>query len=170
MRPFLFIAKCQSKNIREQYDAGVRLFDLRVRFDEVGKPILAHGLMTYESDGLMDDLEFLNNQKYSTVRVILEMSKADEMQEMDFDAFCINIVERFKNIRFIGGNCKCDWEKIFNFGTFEPAIVGEFASVPSDKWYGKINDLWPWLWAVRHNKEVTEKYAEYDSYVMMDFI
>lgn len=170
MRPFSFVAKCQSKNIKEQYETGVRLFDLRVRFDKKGEPILAHGLMEYKSMWLMGDLGFLNGQKYSIVRVILETSKEDERQEKLFKDWCLNIRREFKNVRFIGGNRKFDWTNIYKFGTFEPAIVGEFSSVPNNKWYSKINDLWPWLWAKLHNDEVVERHITYDGYVMIDFV
>lgn len=170
MRPFSFVAKCQSKDIQGQYEAGVRLFDLRVRFNKKGEPMIAHGLMKYKSMGLMGDLAFLNGQKYSIVRVILETSKADERQEKLFKEFCLKIRRKFKNVRFIGGNRKFDWTSIFKFGTFEPAIVGEFSSVPSSKWYGKFNDLWPWLWSKLHNSEVFERYVTYGGYVMIDFV
>ena len=36
-------AKCQSKSIREQYLAGCRMFDIRVRWHE-GRLVCAHGL------------------------------------------------------------------------------------------------------------------------------
>ena len=38
-------SKCQSKTLVEQYNAGVRLFDLRVRKHK-GKWVFAHGLWT----------------------------------------------------------------------------------------------------------------------------
>ena len=36
-------AKCQSKNIIEQYNAGVRCFDLRLKCKENGDMCIAHG-------------------------------------------------------------------------------------------------------------------------------
>lgn len=170
MRPFSFVAKCQSKNIREQYDAGVRLFDLRVRFDKNGEPILAHGLMEYCSDNLLNDIRFLNSQKDAVVRVILETSCPNNKQEAWFSNFCYNMQENYLAITFIGGNRKFDWKSIYKFGTYEPVVVGEFSSVPTDKWYGKVNDLWPWLWAKRHNEKVLDEYITFKGYLMMDFV
>ena len=170
MRPFSFVAKCQSKNIREQYEVGVRLFDLRVRIDELGQITICHGIMEYKSTHLFDDMRFLNNKKDVIVRAILETSYKDERIENDFKHVCSLFQVGFPSIKFIGGNRKFDWTSIYKFGTFEPAIVGEFASAPSDKWYSKINDLWPWLWAKLHNREVLEAYKDYEGWVMMDFI
>ena len=48
MAPFKFMAKCQDLNIIEQYEIGVRCFDLRVRFNKKGEFILGHGFMQYD--------------------------------------------------------------------------------------------------------------------------
>ena len=44
---YLFIPfwRCQNKTIREQWAAGVRCFDLRVTFEEYGKPVFTHGIV-----------------------------------------------------------------------------------------------------------------------------
>lgn len=47
-RLFPFIAKCQDKTIREQYEAGVRLFDIRVRWNDSRELVCCHGLATYQ--------------------------------------------------------------------------------------------------------------------------
>lgn len=45
LKPFKWVAKCQSKTIDEQFcDYGVRLFDIRVKFNN-GEPVVAHGFM-----------------------------------------------------------------------------------------------------------------------------
>lgn len=171
MRPFAFMAKCQSKNIREQYEAGVRLFDLRIRFDKCGRTILAHGLIEYDASGLEDDLRWLNNQLDNiTVQVVWEISH-DVKDEWDlFGAECFRFRQRYRNLTFVCGCRKFDWKRIYNFHTSEPSIAGCFASAPSDKWYSKLNDLCPWLWAKIHNEKVLDAYKDYDGWVMMDFV
>lgn len=170
MRPFAFIARCQSKNIREQYEAGVRLFDLRVRFERE-KPVIAHGLMEYPTDGLMSDLRWLNNQlDVVYVQVVNEVLRYDNVQQGFFIAWCKEVKRRYKNIVFVGFNRKYDWMPLLDDKLGNLPITGCFASAPSDKWYGKLNDLWPWLWAVLHNKQVLEAYKDYEGWVMMDFI
>ena len=43
-----FAARCQRVDIREQYlKYGVRCFDLRVRLDEFGYLVVAHGPVIY---------------------------------------------------------------------------------------------------------------------------
>ena len=37
--------KCQNLSLEEQYEFGVRFFDLRIRFDEEATPYFAHGLL-----------------------------------------------------------------------------------------------------------------------------
>lgn len=171
MRPFSFVAKCQAKNIREQYEAGVRLFDLRIRYYVYGNPILAHGLAEYDAIGLEADLRWLNNQlDVVYVQVVLEIGKSDYMQELAFVNWCKIIRRRYKNIIFVGFHRKYDWKPLLDDKQGNLPIAGCFASAPSEKWYSKLNDLWPWLWAKLHNKEVLEAYKDYEGWVMMDFI
>lgn len=173
MRPFSFVAKCQSKNIREQYEAGVRLFDLRIRFDEYDNLIPAHGLMEYDYDvdSLKADLRWLNNQlDVVYVQVVFEMNRPSEWDEISFLNWCMNLRRRYKNILFVGFNRKYDWKPLLNDKQGNLPIAGCFASAPSDKWYSKLNDLCPWLWARLHNNQVLEAYKDYEGWVMMDFI
>lgn len=171
MRPFSFVAKCQSKNIREQYKEGVRLFDLRIRFDKDGALVLAHGLMEYDADGLEADLRWMNNQlDVVIVQVVLELFLYNRSQEIDFISWCKTMRLRYKNVIFVGFHRKFDWVSLLDDKHENLSITGCFASAPSNKWYSKINDLWPWLWARLHNKQVLEAYKDYDGWVMMDFI
>lgn len=39
--------KCQNLSLKEQYEFGVRFFDLRIRFDEEATPYFAHGLLEF---------------------------------------------------------------------------------------------------------------------------
>lgn len=52
MRPFAWMARCQSKDVLEQYDSGVRVFDFRIRctgklVDGVPEVYICHGLVEY---------------------------------------------------------------------------------------------------------------------------
>ena len=166
MRPFAFVARCQSKTIQEQYEAGVRLFDLRIRFSKEGYLVLAHGLMEYPLDTLWRDLNFLNGRKGCYVRVLLETWAADAKQEKRFRCWCDSTSFQFEDITFIGGQRKFDWKKIYNFKTEEPAIKGLFSSMDGRK----LNDVWPWLWASRNNAKCLTENEGYDGFLMIDFI
>lgn len=92
------------------------------------------------------------------------------MQESAFVNWCKIIRRRYKNIVFVGFHRKYDWKPLLDDKQGNLPIAGCFASAPSDKWYSKINDLWPWLWAKRHNNQVLEAYKDYEGWVMMDFV
>lgn len=168
MRLFNFVAKCQDKNIKQQYYNGARMFDLRVRFDNYGYPIIAHGLAEYSNKCLTDDLIFLNEKGKDTVyvRVILETNEESYGDEVLFTNYCASLRNKYENIRFIGGNRKYDWEKVFDFDITEPAIKGVFASVTDSK----IDDVWPWLYAKRNNNKNLKGNENYNGYLMVDFI
>lgn len=166
MRLFNFVAKCQTHNIEKQYDKGARMFDLRIRFDNHGYSTIAHGLAEYSTKGLDNELMFLNQKNDVCVRVILEVNKDCYGDELLFINYCTKIKEKFRNISFFGGNRKYDWKQLFDFEGKEPEIKGLFASVVGGMW----NDLWPWMWAKRNNKEITKRYSSYEGYVMMDFV
>ena len=46
-RLFRFVARCQSKTLAEQWEAGVRYFDLRVGYDSSWNAEFRHGAMAY---------------------------------------------------------------------------------------------------------------------------
>lgn len=107
LRPFAFMARCQSKNIHDQYAYGARMFDLRVVFDKSGKPYFAHGLASYKDEDVYETLEWLQMfsrmHEYRTgelivVRVLNERNNNQAL----FHDFCTEINERFQDIQFCG--------------------------------------------------------------------
>lgn len=117
------IGRCQTKNIIEQIKAGVRLLDIRVRFDNSGYMYLCHGYFEVKleipvieiniSDNkdknyvLSDKFKFpqfidwllnivtnnISKEEYFYFRLVLETSKENIIQELFFKNFC----EYFKN-------------------------------------------------------------------------
>lgn len=116
MWPF---AKCQSMTYTEQYDFGVRFFDLRIRFID-GKPYFAHGEVEFTEVDAYTVLDYLNQKGDCAVNLVLEnTSKIGETQHEAFKALCKEAVEKYKNIHFIGGWTKYpgDHPVIYNFNT-----------------------------------------------------
>ena len=76
MRLFTIFARCQSKDILEQFEAGVRYFDLRVRFSDWHELIVCHGNMEYKFTqyNLKQFLRYLNRKKDCYLRVIYEVN------------------------------------------------------------------------------------------------
>ena len=176
MRLFNFIAKCQSKTIKEQYeDYKVRMFDFRVDFDKNNNLLVKHGLAVYNfsTKEMMDILNYLNNKKgIKYVNITLECSPAESVKLQDwkrkyFTSFCEFIENNFTKIRFIGGDVKHSWNKLYYFkNRHNPVAISRFASVATKC---KFDDLWPWLYAKRHNKRNLKENQDVER-ILIDFI
>lgn len=164
------IGKCQEVNYETQYaDYGVRLFDLRVRFDKHGKLVVCHGLAEYKmsKDDVIDFLSFLDYQGDSYCRVELELrskSKDESFQKDCFKAFCTEITNLFPNVKFIGGDVMYSGENAYKF---ENSLAYEemHASVCSPK---IIDDWYPKYYAKRNNHTNIENFN--GEALMIDFV
>jgi len=182
-RPFKWMAKCQNKTYKEQYDLGVRLFDLRLRFTDSHEIIVCHGKIEYKFTiyDLKDFLNFLNTKKDCYLRVIYENTNSKDILENSkerlFKEFCRNIQDSYKNIVFFGGNRKYDWKQIFKFLAEEkaPKLIDRYSSTTSlfksnNRFLRIIDDLWPWLYAKLNNHENYNLYKESEDCLFMDFV
>lgn len=116
MWPF---AKCQSMDYKEQYDFGVRFYDLRIRFID-GTPYFAHGEVEFCDVDAYTVLDYLNSKGDCAVNLVLEnSSKIGTGQNDPFIALCKESLEKYKNIHFIGGWAKYpdDHPIVFQFDT-----------------------------------------------------
>lgn len=86
-RLFSIFAICQSKTIVGQYDAGARLFDIRIRKNKKGKWVFAHGLWESEKPVgyVLSDLNLAAYKKSekATVMVTYEGYCNDKASFMD---------------------------------------------------------------------------------------
>ena len=107
LRPFAFMAKCQSVDFLKQYKAGARMFDLRIAFEKDGTPYFAHGLASYKGVNVYKVLDWLSlfsrAHKHRTgelivVRVLNERNN----HEARFHDFCTEIDEKYPNLQFCG--------------------------------------------------------------------
>lgn len=164
LSPFKFIAKCQSKTIEEQYNSGVRLFDLRISYTKSMFPEFRHGLIAFKGN-VYDTIKWLSERPEPvTVRLTLETSKEDTVQEFLFIKDCSDFVSKYPSITFINGRRKFDWKQLYKFEK-DPELVQMVSSMTGSKY----DDWWPWLYAKLHNIENLEKYKDVD-YLMIDFI
>lgn len=176
MRLFNFIAKCQSKTIKEQYeDYNVRMFDFRIDFNKNNDILIKHGLAVYNisTEKLMNIFEYLNNKKgVKYINIVFECSPEESInlpkwKEECFKSFCEFIENNYKNIRFIGGDVKYSWYKLYRFkNKHNPTSVSKFASSATKN---KFDDLWPWLYAKIHNKESLKENRN-NKYIWLDFV
>lgn len=172
MRPFRFMAKCQSEDIKNQYfNHVVRCFDLRVRFDKDGHPIVAHGSMVYDisEEKLMADLAFLNNRVSAPyVRVLHEVrsKKAYTKEEVRlFREFCDTLVHKFPKLMFWCGRNLYNWEVDYDFNN-APSCEEKYSSVCPPK---ILDDWYPYLYAKMNNDKIKKEGTEKDI-LLMDFV
>ena len=66
-------AMCQTKTIDEQYHQGIRMFDIRIRFNDNLSPIFAHGFIEFDrGETLYRILNTLASYGDCDCRIILE--------------------------------------------------------------------------------------------------
>lgn len=187
LRPFAFLARCQNISYQEQYESGARGFDLRLYWDEDGTLIFKHGFFKYSGSEISDVLDFANSH-YMAVRVLLEIRgkyisnnpktySKHMFQSGMFYNFCEKIEAQYPNIKFYGGKTTGDWSLIYNFCN-EIKQIDMYSSTTSffksDNYFLRIiDDWWPWLYAILHNKSNIKKCinnGNTDGYLMIDFI
>ena len=169
MRPIAFMARCQSVDIRKQYELGVRCFDLRIRSDKDGALQVAHGCVVYDIGlfSLMGMLSWFDKRGDVMVRILHEVrneSQYTHNAKFLFADTCGYFVQQYPHIRFWCGRNLYDWQKDYNFGD-DPSCEERYSSVCPPK----LLVWWPWLWARLHNMDVREKGTE-SEILLMDFV
>ena len=169
MKPIRFMARCQRVDIRQQYELGVRCFDLRFRFNRHMDMEISHGPVVYDLTGFFagQDLYFLDQKGDCYVRVIHEVRTEEQYTKTAvelFQAECEGIERRFKNIQFWCGRNLYNWEKDYDFGD-DPECEERYASVTSPK----LLAWWPWLYAMIKNKEIRKDRTD-KKILLIDFV
>ena len=164
-----FTAKCQRLSIQEQYEMGVRCFDLRVKWID-GKMVVAHGIVQYDINAqqVVDDLIWLNEKGDCSVRLIHEVRRKLEntlKEKTYFRNFCALVEKRLPRITFWNGKNLYDHSKDYDFGC-DPTCEELYASVRKPKW---IDDWWPWWYSWLNNKRIKEAGTTKDI-LMIDFV
>lgn len=140
MRPFRFLAKCQSKTLLEQLEAGAEAVDLRVCFDRRGVAYFAHGAMTFRCP-LTIEKALDRLPPYTAVRVILER-KRHGFDEPQFRRLCRAIESVYPYLVFFGGYSKRTWQRLYTFKAEENGELPLHQHVGSmaidARWYERI--------------------------------
>lgn len=163
-------AKCQSKTIKEQYDAGCRMFDLRVRWDKMSWRC-AHGLWMSKKT-VPEILHTIDSfPEHCYVLITYEGKLKDKEDREDFIIFCKWCRSSFKNIYFGSAaakysdkDTKVDWIEVL-------APVKTHASkkgfLPLDGKHWQTYLPIPWLW-----NQLYTKNHKFDSetFTFVDFL
>lgn len=170
MRPFSFMAKCQSADIKTQYGKyNVMCFDLRIRFGKNGKFLVSHGYVDYQIcySELMEDLKWLDSRG-CYVRVIHEVrTKKNYTQENieNFRTECERLVKMFPNIGFWCGRNLYNWKQDYSFPE-EVSCYERYGSVSKLKY---LIGWWPWLYAKIYNRKIMEQGTFHDI-LLIDYV
>lgn len=177
MRPFHFMCKCQSLNIYDQYKEGVRLFDMRVKWDKKQHCWkFAHGLAMFKTEPVEEIFSWLNQQDgHVLIRLVLEYNKPiKNMSEIEqkFKESCQEWVNKFSNISWFEFVRKYDWKKLFTHEN-EPRVdiyqaTSSTTCLFSTKW-SWLDDWFPWLYAKLQNHDNIVQGTHHE-YMLLDFI
>lgn len=168
MKLLSFISKCQEISIGDQYDYGVRCFDLRIRFNKKRELQVAHGIVVYDISEMIlyRVLNWINSQEEKCyVRILHEVRNKRQRTQLSkelFINFCSNVVERYPNITFFDGHELSEWTYEYNF-PYKPNMVERYSSVCKP-----FYDL-PKCYAMRNNKELKENPPECDI-LLLDYV
>ena len=159
---------CQTLNIQEQYNLGIKFFDLRLVYEN-HKYYIAHNKAKYSIVGLNDDLKFLDNKGGCIIRVSLDCRKEKDctnLQITKFREYCKYLELIYRNISFVDGRCIGTGLSIYCFNHLTPCFVDGYSSKQGKGIFRYI----PWLYAKYKAKKHYKYIHETCCYVMLDFI
>lgn len=170
---YLMIPFCrtQSKTLKEQYEAGCRMFDLRIK-EHKGKWHLAHGLFLTKKTftEVLSELESFGEPCY--ILVTYEGKLATEEAKQSFIAYIKDLQKDSSNlmwgpvcVKYTNDDLIVDWETIIPSACDFPENYSSFLQLTGENWQTFIPI--PWLWKQFYFKNVTFN-DEY--YKFVDFL
>ena len=171
MKLIKWTARCQNKSISEQYKAGVRCFDLRLKQDTSGQLCIVHGLVKYQitKEELYAQLSILDGYGDVSINVLHDIRKKSEQTDTEVKFFqdeCYELEETFPHIEFFSGRNLVDWCIDYAFKSPGKSIENAYASVRKRN---TIFALFPILYAWLYNDKELEHGTEEDV-LFLDFI
>lgn len=159
-------AKCQRKTIKEQYDAGCRVFDLRVKWVD-GKWRLAHGAWVSEVE-FLSILDLLNGLEGCYVILTYE-GRLDEGREEWFVRRAKAWKAVYRNVKWLEVNVKKGengkWTKLVD-AEHKLKTVHGFIALDFSSWHTLLPIPWLW-WKLGRKKDVKVKEGEC---ILVDFL
>lgn len=175
---FSFLWRCQNKSLQEQYDSGIRFFDIHIFRKNSETWGFAHGLVNLQ--GGFSELRVLYQTiriKYPGVkcRILLEKgSKADkELFKMEIQ----QLNDEFEDFPEIVYQCiiKHNWEIVYSSG--KDCCITSYCYTPilseGSFWYNLTHIRFNTIkhYAKKHNPIITQKMREDNSNIyFMDFV
>lgn len=164
-----FTARCQRKDIQEQYELGVRCFDLRLRLID-GEWHIVHNSFDYGLlDGIMYDLSWLHRQGDVIIRILHDVRMERDYTKdavKKFKSFCDLILDIYPDIKWWCGRNLYNWEEDFVFD-YKPQCTEMYSSVCSPR---IIDDWFPLIYAKRNNAWIRREEYKENEILLIDFI
>ena len=151
-------SKCQSKTLKEQYEAGCRYFDIRYKWSEEQFGwVCAHGLWESKRN-LYEVLNEINS--FGDCYVMMTCESGEPMLDARIDV----LIKMFTNIKFTSFNVKHPEWKVVRSINPVPS-VSKFKILDWSTWHTLLPI--PWLW-----KKVYFDKPEFneDIFTMVDFL
>ena len=172
-------ARTQSLTWEEQYEAGVRMFDIRIRFDRLGKPYFCHGAYKCKlpKGTTVNEVLFRMAEKGDIhIELISEERWQDfnDWQETNFVKWAKAICPALSQLCHVGGGrhertqtqlIDCGQWNVhpapYDGSKFEWATSSKIKPIPTI----------PWVYARFFNKKNMEKAKEKGvTYILLDFV
>lgn len=161
-------SKCQSKTLEEQFHAGCRMFDIRVKYDKNRNFVVRHGLWTctLTFDEVLDVLLMLRNVFYAPIYVRV-MYEGNIYDDGSAEYFITEMRERTQGLVLVDiynkHPYKCLWSNPRSFVNYKEAFVG--LPVKWGRWEWLLP--FPWLWKkMRYDKPTFND----DCFMIVDFL
>lgn len=164
--------KCQTKDISEQYNDGIRFFDIGVSFDKNYDVQLSYGNVSYKhGEAILSAwLSFLDNKpERVAIRIVLDIRKKPKdayIQTFHFDQLCHELEIKYPTLvfrqRIVAWNCS--------------DYIND-KSLKLEKCYGSVQKF-PWnilpvrLYVIFHNKETKKEYNKsgWNNVALIDYV
>lgn len=189
MKLINFTSKCQDMTIEEQYEYGVRYFDIRISGDLLDNSI-KHGIIRYDVS-LSNILSYLNdktkiNKDICYVAINLEeyIYDIDECSNYIecFREFVNKLQDEYPYLTICGGYCKGPWRKILS-EIENPKLIEKYWEFNNYKWstnkfkqlIKNIFHFYPKYWAKKDNKKYKKEFIDNqdipdNTVLMLDFV
>lgn len=150
-------AKCQEVSYIDQYNKGVRYFDIHIKFDK-NKPVIVHNNVTYKGgeDLLKQVFGYFNVQKDCYVRLLLDVRskpKDADNQVSLFKRYISNIQQTYPFVKFADAIVFWSWTRVL---PQQIAVTEKHASVTSNWEVLKT----PKNYAKNNNSKLREEYDD----------
>ena len=164
-------SKCQSKTLQEQYDAGVRFFDIRVcKIKEAWHYV--HNKVDYGKVDLQALTDFFKSHADIYLRIVYDLRSTPADAEERRKSFYKEVVFPILTNAWVRITYITFWEWKIEYTHSSSVIEMEYHASVSAKWYQYI--LGTKWFARHHNERIKELYADTvkseDIAVLIDFV